>query len=167
MASNDAAAAFAQRCASGPRVDLGCGPGRFTADLGRPVVAIDAARAMLDLARDAAPGAVLVQGDLEVPPFRDRSLTGAWATASYVHVPRVNLPLALARLHWALQPGAPFHLVMFAGEYEGSALPADDFPGRFFAQWDPDALLAVVTGAGFTIERTGRDGDRVAIDAVR
>jgi TDG/mug DNA glycosylase family protein len=167
MRSTDDATVFALRCAPGFRVDVGCGPGRFTTALGAPVIAMDAARAMLDLVVDAAPHAPRVQADLEALPFRDQSLTGAWAVASYVHVPRVRLPLALARLHWALAVGAPLHLLMFTGEYEGSALPEDDFPGRFFAQWDPDALVDVVTGAGFTVERTAHDGERFAVQAAR
>jgi TDG/mug DNA glycosylase family protein len=165
----DEAQAFAARCRPGsPRGDLGCGPGRFTTGLGEPVVGLDAARAMLDLTRVAAPGAWLLQADIEVLPFRNGALGGAWAIASYVHVARHRLPLALAHLHWALSPGAPIRLGMFVGEYEGSALPDDDFPGRFFAQWTPDALRDVVVGAGFDVSRCdSEDGRRLVVEAVR
>ena len=37
---------------------------------------------------------------------------------------------------------------MKRGEYEGSELPNDDFPGRFFACWEPEPLAEVVDGAG-------------------
>jgi double-stranded uracil-DNA glycosylase len=140
------------------RIDLGCGPGFHLAALGQPVVALDAARAMLELAREAAPGALLVQADIEAPPFRDRSLGGAWARASYLHVPRVQLPLALARLQWALEPGAPFVVYVRLGDDEGAHLAErGDFPGRFFAEWRANALGDLLTGAGFEVDEMRED----------
>jgi TDG/mug DNA glycosylase family protein len=151
----DAAHAFAAAVPAGAvRVDLGSGPGSYTADLGLPVVALDAAYAMVAMARAVAPGAWCVQGDLEHLPFRAGSLGGAWARASYLHVPQQRLPLALAQLHRATTVGAPVAISMKRGEYEGTELPGDDFPGRFFACWEPDPLTEVVTGAGFALTDT-------------
>jgi TDG/mug DNA glycosylase family protein len=133
------------------RIDVGCGPGHYTGDLGAPVVALDAAFAMLDLARAATPDALCVQADLEHLPIRPGALGGAWARASYVHVPPTRLPLALAQLHRALVVDAPLVLAMKAGEYEGHAMPGDDFPGRYFACWTGPHLTEVVTGAGFDV----------------
>ena len=135
----------------GVRIDLGCGPGWYTSELGRPVVALDGAAAMLDLVPRYAPHALRVQADLEALPFRRGALAGGWARATYVHVPRVRLPMALADLHDALEPGAPVAVRMFQGDYEGEELPGDDFPGRFFALWDRDHLRDVLVGAGFTV----------------
>ena len=42
---------------------------------------------------------------------------------------------------------------MKRGDYEGHALPDDDFPGRFFACWEPEPLAEVVAGAGFELDR--------------
>ena len=130
--------------------DLGCGAGLHLPALGRPTVALDAAWAMVDLAREAAPDAWPVQGDLEALPFRRGALGAAWARASYLHLPRTRIPAALADLHHALALGAPAHLTMHAGDTEGQ-LADDDFPGRFFAGWQPDAFGDVLTGAGFTV----------------
>ena len=136
-----------------PRLDAGCGPGGYLADLAGddPVVALDAAFAMVDLARISHPGALGVRADLEALPFRDRSLGAAWARNTYIHVPRVRLPLALARLQWALAPGAPVALSVHAGDEEGP-WPDDDFPGRFFARWRPGPLADVLVGAGFEVD---------------
>jgi TDG/mug DNA glycosylase family protein len=132
-------------------VDLGCGAGLHLPHLPRPAVALDAAHAMVRLAREAAPDAWPVQADLEALPFRRGALGGAWARASYLHVRHEQLPMALADLHHALAVGAPAHLVLHAGDESGT-LPGDDFPGRWFAAWDVDALRDVLAGAGFTIE---------------
>ncbi len=139
----------------GVRVDLGCGPGGFSAALGAPVVAVDASREMLRRVSANAPDAWPVQADLESLPFRDASLAGAWASNSYVHVPRAQLPLALADLHRALAPLAPVELRFFCGECEGE-FPDDTFRGRFFALWDEGLLQGVVAGAGFVIDETRR-----------
>jgi TDG/mug DNA glycosylase family protein len=107
-----------------------------------------------------------VQADLEALPFRDRSLGGAWASNSYLHVPRRHLPLALARLHWALAVGAPLTLSTVAGDGEGPS-PGDDFPGRTYSFWPPEELGRVLTGAGFDVEDVSIDGERVWATARR
>jgi double-stranded uracil-DNA glycosylase len=155
------------RCLPGrPVADLGCGPGHYLGDLTRagPVVAVDAARAMLTLAEAAS--ASRVQADIEALPFRDRSFGGVWASNSYLHVLRPRLPVALARLHWAMAVDAPLTISGIAGDGEGE-LPTDDFPGRFFTLWQPGELAALLTGAGFEVEGTEIDGDRVWAQARR
>jgi TDG/mug DNA glycosylase family protein len=130
--------------------DLGCGAGLHLPYLPRPAVALDAAYAMVGLAREAAPDAAAVQGDLEALPFRRGALGAAWARASYLHIARVRLPLALTELHHALAVGAPAHLTMMRGDGEGPH-PDDDFAGRFFARWQADELGDVLLGAGFDV----------------
>lgn len=162
------AAAFSQRCLRGrPIVDLGCGPGTYFDTLGRPLVGLDGARAMLLAGRSAAPDVALVHADLARLPFAPRSLGGAWARASYLHLRRHDLPVALAQLHRALGVGAPIEMTMRLGSGEGE-LPDDDFPGRFFAHWQADELAAVMVGAGFELSRdavtvTGTAGDWLTV----
>ena len=164
----DAAERFAGRVRVGvPRADLGCGAGRYSGLLGEPVVALDAAGTMLELLRARVPGALAVQADLEALPFRNRSLGGAWANMSYLHVRRARLPMALARLHWALEVGSPFDLQVLHGDSEGSDLPDDDIGGRFFAAWQPESLRAVLTGAGFEVEHVEVDSYVVRARGVR
>jgi TDG/mug DNA glycosylase family protein len=162
------AAALARRSLPGlPVVDLGCGTGRHAPHLGPQVVALDAAAAMVRKTVVRAPGALPLQADLESLPFRPRSLGGAWASMAYHHLPRERLPVALAHLHWALAPGAPLELTAAQGDYAGTALPDDDFPGRYFACWQPDGLAAVVHGAGFDVGSAEVEGHIVAVRATR
>lgn len=157
---------FAGRCLPGlPVLDAGCGPGSYLDDLPRPTVGLDAASAMLCLARAHAPDALLVRGDLEALPVRDRSLGGAWARNSYLHVARTRLPLALARLHWALAPGAPLMLSVLQGD--GESLSTDDIPGRHFSAWPRAAIEAVVAGAGFDVDSVEQLGDTLWVWASR
>ena len=146
-----------------PVADLGCGPGHYLDDLGPRAVGVDAAAAMLAL---VGPGARLVQADLEALPLRDRSLGGVWASNSYLHVPRTRLPLAMARLHWAMEVGAPLTLSVVVGDGEGD-WPDDDFPGRRFSFWQPESLGALLAGAGFEVEDVTIQAERVWADARR
>ncbi len=153
----DAARSLGARRCPGVVGDLGAGPGWYTAALGDPVVALDAARAMLRHTREVAPSALLVQGDLGRLPFRRAALGGAWARNSYVHLRAVDVPMALRELHQALALDAPAELTFFAGDLEGrSVFDDDDFPGRWFSTWSEVRLRDVVEGAGFTLDELAR-----------
>jgi double-stranded uracil-DNA glycosylase len=136
--------------------DLGSGAGLHLPYLPRPAVALDAALAMVVLARESAPDVPGVQGDLEALPFRRGAFGGAWARASYVHVARDRLPWALRELHLAVRLDAPAHLTMMQGDGEGP-FPGDDFAGRFFARWQVDDLRDVLTGGGFEVVDLAHD----------
>jgi TDG/mug DNA glycosylase family protein len=142
----------------GLRLDVGAGAGRYTNELGRPVVALDAARTMLELLRGVAGHALAVQADLERLPFAPRAFAGAWANMCYQHVPRVAVPMALADLHHAMEVGGLLDVQVLHGDNDGHDLPGDDVGGRFFAGWRAQQLADVLTGAGFAVDG-GDDGD--------
>lgn len=144
-----AAAALMEALEAGPVLDAGCGPGIYSTLLGPDAIGLDAAIAMLRLARTSAPSLPVVQADLGALPFRMSAFGGTWARQSYLHLSQAALPAALADLHRALRPGAPFALVMLEGPGDGWRPPNDDLPGRFFAGWSGDRLRDVVVGAGF------------------
>jgi TDG/mug DNA glycosylase family protein len=127
---------------------------------------------MLELVAEHAPSAWRVCADLEALPFRRGSLGAAWASNSYVHVPRTAVPLALADLHRALPVGAPVELRLLVGDYEGHDFPGDDLPGRFFSAWSsPEAAGDLLVGAGFdevTVHtEEARHGSRLVVRAIR
>ncbi|CAN5692041.1 hypothetical protein BH24ACT3_BH24ACT3_07850 [soil metagenome] len=168
------AQAFGRRARAddGPVVALGCGSGWSTVALGAPAVALDAARSMLELAGETAPDALRVQADLEALPFRTGALGAGFAMASYVHVPRSRMPLALADLHRSLAVGSPVELLVFRGDQEHGGLDGDDFPDRRFSLWPEDELVDVLVGAGFDIDEFEAlpDGDgrgRIRVVATR
>jgi double-stranded uracil-DNA glycosylase len=151
-----------------PVIDLGCGPGWTLPHLGDgPTIALDAARAMLELVPRYDAGAWRVQADLSSLPFRRGCLAGAWASRSYVHLARAELPRALADLHRCLPVGAVAELIVFSGDQELGPLADDDFPGRQFSLWSEDHLRDVLTGAGFEVEHLAREpagrGDHLCV----
>ncbi len=165
----DRAAAFAGRALPGRLVlDAGCGPGSYAADLGPDVVSLDLTAAMLDRAR-AAGAHRPVRADLTALPFRFRALGGAWSRHSHLHLPKRQLPLALARLQWTMEVGAPLTISLWRGEGEGEVGPDVDkhLPGRYFARWQADEVALVVTGAGFDVQSAAAVDDGVWVDARR
>lgn len=158
------------------RLDLGCGPGLYTAALGDPVVAADAALAMVLEARRRAPAALPVQLDVEALPLRAGSVAGVWAWKCLQHLPAPRLPLALAEVHRALPVGGRLHAAVFlpgpgsperAGVTEVRSGRDDDFPGRLFTGWPPASLELLLEGAGFDVDALDVEGEAVKVRATR
>ena len=148
------------------RADLGSGPGWYSAALGTPVVALDAAHAMLQRVPEFAPDAWRVQGDLERLPFRRAALSGAWAHKSYMHVPAERVPMALAELHGAVALGGSVHLQVTCDQLpvEGS----DPFTGRHFTHFTTAQFREIVEGAGFEVLSSRDDGEEwIDVEATR
>jgi len=143
----------------GVRVDLGCGPGLYLPHLahGGRVVAVDASPAMVAEARRRHPGTPGLACDLGALPIRPGSLSGVWASKVFQHVPRPALPLALAGLHRALAVGGQLDLTLFAGDGDERSGEDDDFPGRHFTWWRPEALTDLLVGAGFAVDEAPAD----------
>lgn len=148
---------FRAQVGNGLVADLGCGPGRYLPQIGAPVVGLDVSGAMLSFARRHP--YPLVQADLESLPLCDRSLVGAFARHSYLHLPRARATYGFAELHRALRAGGLLMISLIEGSYEGRDLPGDEFPGRYFAFWTAPDLAAALGRAGFSeisVERVRR-----------
>lgn len=157
---------FAARSPEGIRLDLGSGPGWHTSGLGEPVIALDAAAAMLDHVREFAPKALRVQADLESLPFRRGSVAAVWAHRSYMHIAAEQLPLALADLHRAMPVGGQLHIQVTSDRRQENE--DELFPGRLFTWWPARRLVDVVEGAGFVVDHFHDDGDEwLDVEATR
>ena len=128
----------------GAVLEAGCGSGRdarFFAQSGLAVTAFDGSATMARLASEHTGLKVLHA------TFADMAWTqafdGVWACASLLHVPKAELPDALARIRRALKPGG----VVFASFKRGSG---ERFAkGRWFTDLEPDGLATLLNSAGF------------------
>ena len=152
----DRARGLAETCRPGmPVADLGCGPGGYGEALGStglPVIGVDAAGAMVALARASEH---CLQADLEALPLAAASLGGAWARNTYLHIPPERLPSALAQLHRALSVGAPAAISFVTADFVSD----DELPGRTFFGWDRTGLEDLMVGAGFVETEVEAAGD--------
>lgn len=153
-------AAFATRLTPGARVlDLGCGPGHWTARMlhdGFAAEGWDASPEMAEQARAAYGIDVRVASfaDLQdCPPY-----DGIWANFSLLHAPKADFPGLLRLVHAALTAGGTLSLGMKLGEGERR-----DSLGRLYAYYSKDALHSHLTKAGFTVLRSHQgDGKGLA-----
>ncbi|MFI6769883.1 class I SAM-dependent methyltransferase [Streptomyces sp. NPDC050355] len=103
----------------GARVaDVGCGPGhqtRLLRDRGLNATGFDLSREML--AADAVPG--LVQADMRALPLAASVVDAVWCVAALLHVPRSEVPLALAEFARVVRPGGLLALGLAEGDDEG------------------------------------------------
>lgn len=143
-------AAFTARLPAGGKVlDLGCGPGHWTARMlgdGFAAQAMDASPEMADYARKAY-GITVTQGLFDDMPT-DGSFDGVWANFSLLHAPKAEFPRYLDMVHQALRPGGTLSIGMKLGTGE-----ARDSLGRFYAYYSQDALADHLDTAGFTVLR--------------
>jgi len=141
--------------------DAGCGAGlaaALAAGRGLEVCGVDAAEALLAIARRRAPGADLRHGDLEELPFADGSVDAVTGFNAFQYA--ADPVAALVEARRIVRPGGHV-VVMTWGSPEGmeaaslvAALkpllpaPPPGAPGPF-ALSDPEALRALVSAAGW------------------
>ncbi len=151
---------------TGPRLDLGCGPGHHLPLLGRPAVALDATSTMVRLAAAVDPTVPVVQADLARLPFASGAFAGIWASKAHQHLPAAELPMALADAHRVLEVGGRLELTLFTptdldgptAEEVTTAEGGDDLGGgRWFTWWNPGHLATVVEAAGFSVDQMATD----------
>jgi len=139
---------------AGSRVlDLGCGSGLPTVkqfvDAGMEVVGVDESSVMLDLARENAPGATFVHGDL-----RDLADLGEFdAVATFfalLMLPKADIAATLSAIRGLLRGPKLLVISMVQGDF-------DAFPVNFLGSpttvtaYPPDQLRQVVADAGFDV----------------
>ena len=140
-------------------LDIGCGTGRFLAQLAEIAKAwgVDASPEMLEVARTRAGGAGLKLGSAEELPFKDGWFEGAtmWLVAHLVDRPR-----AFAEAHRVLSPNGSFAVATFDPSYFDEFWLNELFPSmeRIDRERFPtaDELTAELAGAGYAGSRLTR-----------
>ncbi|MFD1744727.1 class I SAM-dependent methyltransferase [Rhizobium helianthi] len=129
-------------------LELGCGSGRDSAFLLSRGLRMKPTDGIAEMAEAA-------QSRLGVPvdvlPFDqiafEAEFEGVWANACLLHVPRLELPAILNRIHRALKPSGLFYASYKAGQGEG----LDGF-GRYFNYPDRDWLADAYAEHWQTVE---------------
>lgn len=134
-------------------LELGCGPGMAAAQLsaGRRYIGVDLSKGQLSIARERAPDATFVHGDLTAMAFEPASFDGVVALYVFMHVPQQDLDHTFQRIYSWLRPGGRLMLslsTMAAGDRVEEWL---DVP-MYFARFTPGLSERLLKEAGFDIE---------------
>lgn len=114
-------------------LELGCGDGRDAQRMIARGFTMDTSDGVPEMAQLASERIgrtvpVMLYEELEADGLYD----AAWCHASLLHVPLVELPGILARIHRALKPGAPFY-ANYKGEGGHHQTNGRDDFGRFYS----------------------------------
>ncbi|WP_314874389.1 class I SAM-dependent methyltransferase [Actinomyces oris] len=148
------------RGVQGRIVDLGCGPGHWTAylhDLGLEVEGVDPVEGFIEIARTQHPYVTYRQGSSACLPARSYGAVLAWY--SLIHIPPQDLPGALASLRDSLTPRGSLLIGFFAGDR------AEEFPHAVTPAyyWPPQELASLLERSGFIV----LDMERRQVSGVR
>ena len=141
----------------GPVLDLGCGPGQWTAHLharGADATGVDVVPEFLAHARAAHPGPAFVLGSMTAVDVPEHSVAGVLAWYSTIHSPPASLDDVLAAIRRVLAPGGTLVVGFFDSDdvvapFEHRVAPA--------FRWPVDVFAERLVAAGFTeLERRQR-----------
>jgi SAM-dependent methyltransferase len=141
----------------GAVADVGCGPGRTTAELRRLGVdafGIDLSPGMIEVARRDYPGARFEVGSMTDLALVDASVTGLVAWYSLIHIPDEEIGSVLAGFHRVLRPGGPLLIGFHVGD--GSRLKTEGYGGHpmkvYVHRRQHGQMITWLTEAGFAVE---------------
>jgi len=148
-------------------LELGCGGGLLLRDAlatGAQVVGVDHSEDMVALARERAPGAEVVLGGAEGPPFPDGAFTAAAMSVVLMFLPD---PVAVLReCRRLLAPGGRLAAYTTAPELRGT--PAAPEPVASRARFYTDAeLAALAERAGFAAVAVSNDDGGQLLSGVK
>lgn len=140
-------------------LDAGAGSGRDLERLraaGHDGIGVDRSAG---LARLAAMRAPMVLGDLRRLPLADGCMDAVLASASLLHLPAADLPVAFDEFCRVLTDDGRLALTMKAGD--GTTV---DRAGRHFTLWTAEALDTALAAAGFDVTHASTDTDQIRSD---
>ncbi|GAA1349708.1 class I SAM-dependent methyltransferase [Falsarthrobacter nasiphocae] len=132
----------------GPIVDLGCGPGHWTAHLAGLGCTIDGVDPSTEFARLAArehPGVHFWRGT--AADLQPGGAAGILAWYSLIHLPPAELPQHLAWIRTALTAGGS----LLVGFFEGPELSPFDHAVTTAYRWPVSRMSALLERAGFRV----------------
>lgn len=151
----DTIAAWALACV-GPVIDLGCGPGHWTAyldEIGVEVSGVDPSRAFIEIALDAHPNVSFTVGT--AADLHPGGAAGVLAWYSLIHVPPERLGGELAAVRRLLGPAGR----LLVGFFTGDEVAPFDHAVTTAWTWTPEWIARRLVEAGLIVEQVRRRED--------
>jgi len=138
------------RSCTGLVVDVGCGPGQWTAYLaeaGPSVIGIDPVEEFIDHAQRINPTVQFRLGTIDDLDTLPVPLGGIFSWYSLIHLDPKDVPCALATIYRSMAPGGQLLLAFFDGD------KVEEFPHAVAPAftWPLGTMIETVRRSGFTI----------------
>jgi len=133
----------------GPVLDLGCGPGHWTAylqSLGADVTGVDMVPEFIAHARETHPGSDFLLGSMTELDLSDHSIAGILAWYSTIHLSPPELDRVLTEFHRLLAPCGVLVVGFFDSDDEVAAF---DHKVITAYRWPVDVFAERLLAAGF------------------
>ncbi len=139
---------------NGKRIlDLGCAGGRYSAffqSKGYEVIGIDISPEMIKIAQTNAPQCEFKEMDMRNLAFGTESFDGLWASASLLHLPKVDMSKTLEEIFRVLKPEGRLYFSVMEGNFEGyRAYEKLGWNERYFAHYTKEELRVLLEKVGF------------------
>ncbi|MFG1927786.1 class I SAM-dependent methyltransferase [Cryptosporangium sp. NPDC048952] len=139
---------------SGPVLDLGCGPGHWTAylhSLGAQVTGVDMVPEFIAHARATHPGPEFRLGTMTEVDVPEHSVAGILSWYSTIHLPPAELDRVLVEFRRLVQPSGALVIGFFDSDDEVASF---DHAVVTAYRWPVDVFAERLAGAGFVeVER--------------
>ncbi len=162
--SQDEDVAFVERHLTGlrgPVLDLGCGPGQWTAHLhsrGAEVIGVDVVPGFIAHARAAHPGMRYELGSMTDVAVPEGSVAGVLAWYSTIHLPPTELPAVLAGFRRLLRPSGVLVIGFFDSD---DVVAAFDHKVVTAYRWPVGVMSEQLAAAGLVeVQRLQQQPDR-------
>jgi SAM-dependent methyltransferase len=135
----------------GPTADIGCGSGRDTAwlaDNGYEPVGYDASRGLIDEARRRYPALAFTYAELPELAGIPQRFVNVLCETVIMHLPPGAISRAVTRLMEIMLPGGTLYLSWRVTE----AADRRDESGRLYAAFDPELVLASLSGSAILLD---------------
>lgn len=140
-------------------LDLGAGNGRDSrifVDRGYRVTMLDFSGEMLAIAHQKVPEAKIIQADMLDIDLGWEKYDGIWASASLLHLTKVELPIVLKKILRSLRSDGIFYVKVKEGEGEKELTQSkysqnEEKISRFFSLYQSAELRKFLADAGFVI----------------
>ncbi|MCA9383763.1 methyltransferase domain-containing protein [Candidatus Dojkabacteria bacterium] len=141
-------------------LDIGCGHGRdsfYLSDAGFDVTGIDGSSEMISIAKQQISSCKFECCLFKDIGYEENSFDNIWASASLLHLTKIEFKAILSKIRKILKPGGLFYLSMQEGEGEivqnVSVVEAD----RLFTRYNISELEQLLSEAGFSIDTYERN----------